>query len=171
MNSLQMQKLQEIVIKSIKDKTISDEEMVELKGWLEEHMELRGFYPFDKIFDCVEKIMIDNVMDENEMQMLLGVLDTFVNPQTVNVEIDFTNKAVCLSGEFRCGSKKEVEDMLKEKGATVVKTVTSKLDILILGESGSAAWKYGNYGSKYEKACQFNEKGKSIVIVKESDVM
>lgn len=55
--------------------------------------------------------------------------------------------------------------------STIVKTVTSKLNILILGESGSAAWKYGNYGSKYEKACQFNEKGQSIIIVKESDVI
>ena len=31
--------------------------------------------------------------------------------------------------------------------------------------------KYGNYGSKYEKACQLNEKGKSILIVKESEVI
>ena len=50
-------------------------------------------------------------------------------------------------------------------------SVTGKLDVLILGETGSAAWKYGNYGSKYEKACQLNEKGKSILIVKESDVI
>ena len=58
-----------------------------------------------------------------------------------------------------------------KKGAEIAKTVTGKLDVLILGESGSAAWKYGNYGSKYEKACQLNEKGKTIVIVKESDVI
>lgn len=29
----------------------------------------------------------------------------------------------------------------------------------------------GNYGSKDEKACQLNEKGKKIVIVKEGEVM
>lgn len=167
----QMQKLQEIVIKSMKDNIISDEEVIELKRWLENHIELRGFYPFDIIFDCVEKIMSDDVMDDNEMQTLLGVLDAFVNPQTVNVEVEFLNKTVCLSGEFKCGSKKEVEDILTKRGAMVVKSVTSKLDILILGEAGSAAWKYGNYGSKYEKAYQLNEKGKSIIIVKESDVI
>jgi len=167
----QMQKLQEIVIKSIKDNVITDEEMVELEEWLENHIELRGFYPFDKIIESVEQIMLDGVMDENERQILLRVLDEFVNPHTVNVEVDFSNKTVCLSGEFNYGSKKQVEEVLTLKGATIVKTVTSKLDILILGESGSAAWKYGNYGSKYEKACQFNEKGHSIIIVKESDVI
>jgi len=36
--------------------------------------------------------------------------------------------------------------------------------------TGSAMWKYGNYGSKYEKACQLKEKGKNIVILKEKDV-
>ena len=51
-----------------------------------------------------------------------------------------------------------------------MKSVTGNLDVLILGQAGSAAWKYGNYGSKYEKAQQLNEKGKNIVIVKEEDL-
>ena len=76
---------------------------------------------------------------------------------------------LCL--EFNYGSKKQVEDFLCAQGAVIAKSVTGKLDVLILGEAGSSAWKYGNYGSKYEKACQLNEKGKKIVIVKESDVI
>ena len=76
-----------------------------------------------------------------------------------------------LSGEFNYGSKKQVEELLSEKGAILVNSVTGKLDVLVLGETGSVAWKYGNYGSKYEKARQLNEKGKSILIVKESDVI
>lgn len=81
------------------------------------------------------------------------------------------NKSVCLSGEFNFGSKKQVENYLIKQGAIIAKSVTGQLDILILGEAGSAAWKYGNYGSKYEKARQLNEKGKSIIIVKENDVI
>lgn len=49
--------------------------------------------------------------------------------------------------------------------------VTKKVDILILGEAGSAAWKYGNYGSKYEKARQLQEKGSNIIVVKEQDII
>ena len=167
----EMQKLQEIVISIIDDDNISDEEINELKNWLETHKELKGYYPFDKIFEVVEDVMLDGVMDQDEKQILLGLMDAFINPQTVQADIDFTGKNVCLSGEFNYGSKKQVEDFLCAQGAVIAKSVTGKLDVLILGEAGSAAWKYGNYGSKYEKACQLNEKGKKIVIVKESDVI
>ena len=166
-----MQNLQQIVMEIIHDHRISDTEVNELRYWLEQHEELKGFYPFDKIFEVVEDILLDGVMDADEEKELLGLLDAFINPQTVKTEIDFAGKTVCLSGEFHYGSKKQVEDFLSGKGAVIAKSVTGKLDVLILGEAGSAAWKYGNYGSKYEKACQLNEKGRGIVIVKESDVI
>lgn len=166
-----MQTLQQIVMEIIADNNISDEEICELKRWLEEHEELKGYYPFDKIFEVVEHIMLDGLMDASEKQELLNILDAFINPHTDATEVDFAGKTVCLSGEFNYGSKKQVEELLSKKGAILVKSVTGKLDVLVLGEVGSAAWKYGNYGSKYEKACQLNENGKSIVIVKESDVI
>lgn len=143
---------------------------MELKGWLEKHVNLAGFYPFDKIYELVETIMLDGFMDDAESKELLKLLDAFINPQTENVEIDFTEKKVCLSGDFNIGSKKQVEELLTKKGAIILKSVTGNLDVLILGQAGSAAWKYGNYGSKYEKAQQLNEKGKNIVIVKEEDL-
>lgn len=167
----EMQKLQILISEIIEDCDISDAEMSELQAWLGTHNELKGFYPFDKIYEVVEGIMLDGVMDTEEKELLLGILDAFINPQTQNVKIDFNGKLVCLSGEFHYGSKKQVEESLRAKGAEIAKSVTGKLDVLILGEAGSAAWKYGNYGSKYEKACQLNEKGKKIVIVKEGDVM
>ena len=167
----EMQKLQLLVSEIIADQDISEEEMSELRTWLGAHDALKGFYPFDKIYEVVEDIMLDGIRDAEEKKLLLGILDAFVNPQTQNVEIDFTGKLVCLSGEFNYGSKSQVEELLCAKGAEIAKSVTGKLDVLILGEAGSAAWKYGNYGSKYEKACQLNEKGKGILIVKEGDVM
>ncbi|MBQ8246049.1 MAG: hypothetical protein IJZ42_02870 [Lachnospiraceae bacterium] len=167
----EMQKLQFLVSGIIEDCDISDAEINELQAWLGSHSELKGFYPFDKIYEVVEDIMLDGVMNAEEKELLLGILDAFINPQTQNVEIDFNGKLVCLSGEFNYGSKSQVEEWLCAKGAEIAKGVTGKLDVLILGEAGSAAWKYGNYGSKYEKACQLNEKGKKIVIVKEGDVM
>lgn len=169
-NTKEMQQLQEIVSNIIEDQVITDSEIKDLKDWIENHVKLIGFYPFDKIFEMVETIILDGIMDNEEQQQLLKLLDAFINPQTENVSIDFKNKFVCLSGEFDLGSKKQVEEMLVMKGASIAKSVTGNLDILILGQAGSAAWKYGNYGSKYEKARQLNEKGKNIVIVKEKDV-
>jgi DNA polymerase III epsilon subunit-like protein len=166
-----MQKLQKIIFEIVEDNVISDDEIMQLKVWLEQHEDLNGFYPFDKIFELVEDIMMDGELNEAEEQELLCLLDAFINPQTENVEIDFCGKLVCLSGVFKYGSKKQVEDFLLNYGAVIANSVTGKLNVLILGEAGSTTWKYGNYGSKYEKACQLNEKGKSIIIIKENDVI
>lgn len=167
----EMQKLQEIVTRIIEDNVISDNEIEQLKLWLEKHDELKGFYPFDKIFELVDDIMLDNEMNFEEEQELLKLLDAFINPQIENVEINFSGKSICLSGEFNFGSKKQVEEHFSRHGAIIAKNVTGNLDVLILGEAGSAAWKYGNYGSKYEKARQLNEKGRSIIIIKENDAI
>lgn len=51
------------------------------------------------------------------------------------VERDFAGKTICLSGEFNYGSKKQVEELLSEKGALLTKSVSGKLDVLILGKN------------------------------------
>ena len=112
-----------------------------LRAWHERHESLKGYYPFDKVFEIVEDAMLDGMLDEEEKRVLLDLPDAFINPQTTKESIDFAGKMVCLSGEFNYGSKKQVEDLLVEKGAIIAKSVTAKLDVLILGEAGSAAWK------------------------------
>lgn len=167
----EMQKLQEIVKDIIVDEKVSDLEIRQLEKWLLDHDNLKGFYPYDKIFSVVETVMLDGILDMDEQVKLLNLLDAFVNPRTETAPISFAGKIICLSGDFVYGNKKQVEELLCDRGAIIAKSVTSKTDILILGEAGSAAWKYGNYGSKYEKACQLNEKGKNIIILKEKDVI
>ena len=100
-----------------------------------------------------------------------GTKEEFTDKKAEGADDFWNGKLVCLSGEFSFGSKKEVESFLAAKGATVSPSVTKKLNVLILGQGGSDAWKYGNYGSKYEKAKQLNEKGCSIEIYKEKDVL
>lgn len=167
----EMQKLQEIVKDIIADEKVSGFEIQELEKWLVNHDNLKGFYPYDKIFGVVEKVMADGILDMDEQVELLDLLDVFVNPKTEKTPIKLEGKTICLSGDFVYGSKKQVEEFLSDRGAIIAKSVTGKIDILILGEAGSIAWKYGNYGSKYEKACQLNEKGKNITILKEKDII
>lgn len=167
----EMQKLQEVVKDIIADEKVSHLEIQELEKWLINHDNLKGFYPYDKILRVVEKVMSDGILDINEQVELLNLLDAFVNPKTEKTPIKLEGKTICLSGDFVYGSKKQVGEFLGDRGAIIAKSVTSKTDILILGEAGSAAWKYGNYGSKYEKACQINEKGKNIIILKEKDII
>lgn len=130
----EMQKLQEIVKDIIVDEKVSDLEIRQLEKWLLDHDNLKGFYPYDKIFGVVEAVMLDEILDTDEQVKLLNLLDAFVNPRTETAPISFAGKIVCLSGDFVYGNKKQVEELLCDRGAIIAKSVTSKTDILILGK-------------------------------------
>ena len=169
--TLAMQELQVIVTDIINDSSITVEEANSLLDWMNAHSELEGFYPYDKIFNLIDDILSDGVIEKDEEQELLELLDAYINPQTTKSKVNVNNKVVCLSGEFDYGSKSEVEQFFISKGAKISKSVTKKIDILVLGEAGNTAWKYGNYGTKYEKAQQYNEKGANILVYKENDII
>lgn len=54
---------------------------------VEKHEDLKGYYLFDKIFEVVEDVMFDGVMDVDEKRILLNALDAFINPHTEKSEI------------------------------------------------------------------------------------
>lgn len=166
-----MQELQEIVSNIINDSVITIEEANSLLDWMYSHSDLEGFYPYDKIFNLIDDILSDGIIEANEEHELLELLDAYINPQTTKLKVNVNSKVICLSGEFDYGSKSEVEQFFVSKGAKISKTVTKKIDILVLGETGNVAWKYGNYGTKYEKAQQLNEKGANILVYKENDII
>lgn len=169
--TLEMQKLQMIVSDIINDSVITVEEANSLLDWMNSHSDLEGFYPYDKILNMIDNILSDGIIDANEEHELLELLDAYINPQTTKLKVNVNNKVICLSGEFGYGSKSEVEQLFISRGAKISNTVTKKIDILVLGEAGNVAWKYGNYGTKYEKAKQYNEKGANILVYKENDII
>ena len=84
---------------------------------------------------------------------------------------ELLGKLVCLTGEFKYGQKSEVTKLLEEKGAMCKDGVTSKTDLLIVGGQGSSSWKCGTYGGKIKKAMEMMEKGATIKIYDEDEVV
>ena len=82
---------------------------------------------------------------------------------------DIRVKVFCLTGEFKAGGRSQVEAYFVAQGGIAGKSVTKKTDYLIVGELGSDMWSSGNYGSKVKKAMELQEKGSTIVIVKEGE--
>ena len=157
------------------DGNISISELNSLRFWMKSNDSLKGIFPFDSIFDAVENVLEDNKISDDEENMLNSLFDRFINPvssdhkENTN-EIDFQDKLVCLTGEFQNGSKSQISKKLEKLGAVIAKSVTKKTDILLVGGQGSAAWSYGNYGSKVKKALQLQEKGQEINIIGEDDL-
>lgn len=82
--------------------------------------------------------------------------------------LDFNKKHVVLTGNFKSGEKRSLILLrLLDLGAINYEDVSSNVDVLIVGEKGSAAWR-GQYGKKIETAVELQKKGHSILIISET---
>lgn len=167
--------LSEYIAYMTQDNFISDQEINILENWMEVNKELAGNYPYDIIYDKITDILADQIITEKEREEMLALLIEQSDPIQHHSEecesIDFTNKTICLTGDFESGSRSEMEQTFEKAGAAVSKSVTAKTDYLIVGGSGSAAWSCGNYGNKVKKALELQGKGKSIIIIREDVAM
>lgn len=167
--TLSLQILNGIIDGIISDKVINDKEIYNLNRWLKDNDYLADVYPYDKIVLEINKILQDGIITQDEKSNLLKTFNDIINPsKETETNIDFCGKSFCLTGEFLLGSKNEVSEILKQKGAIQKSGVSSKLDYLIVGLVGSEAWKFGNYGGKILKAKELQEKGSSIKIIDEN---
>lgn len=167
--------LKELLSDASLDGKITKSEVFSLKSWLDSNQNLAGNYPFDIVFKSIEKVLEDGVLEQEELEELFDIFQEVLDPVNAvakcdDSHIDFSEKKICLSGEFEFfSSKAEVESLLIAKGAEIKKSVVKSLDYLIVGGKGSDAWSSGNYGTKVKKALEWNEKGSAIQILREED--
>ena len=114
------------------------------------------------------------IIFKQEYDELMKGFNDFINPikeEKISGIPNFQDKIFCLTGTFNSGSKESIEKRIIEKGGICGKGVTTKTDYLIVGGSGSDAWKFGNYGGKVQKAMELKEKGKNIEIISEDEFL
>lgn len=172
--SLALLELLNILSAIIEDGKIDFSEMDQLRDWIAVHSELAGNYPYDTVYHQIESILEDGVVEESELDELLKVCNRLIDPvgnkcSCAQTSVDVNGRNVVLSGEFSVGSKSKVEAILIANGATVQKSVTSKTNIVLVGNQGNNAWAAGNYGTKIKKAMELQAKGVNVLIVKESE--
>lgn len=171
-NTKLLQQLKEIIEFIMVDGKIESNEINFLKMWLSENKHLAGNYPFDKINAIINNVLEDEEISAEEYKELNVVFNDFIDPLSTKEntsEIIFNDKLFCLTGTFISGSKDDIEKKIVSKGGICSKGVTSKLNYLVVGDAGSDAWKFGNYGGKVQKAMELNEKGKNIIIIAETE--
>ncbi|WP_281983483.1 BRCT domain-containing protein [Thalassorhabdomicrobium marinisediminis] len=74
-------------------------------------------------------------------------------------ESSVLGRTIVLTGAFRYGTRREIEDKLTSYGAEMKKTVTVKTDIVIIGSEGSPYFTYKTHGGKLAKAFQLRADG------------
>jgi len=155
------------------DQRIDPAEVLRLGNWLLDHQNLRGNYPYDRIYEQVEKALEDGVLTEEELDRLLSLFLSCLSPVgkiSCDGEFCLNGKCICVSGEFKYGSRSDVKTLMESHGAIWKDGVTGKTDILIVGENGSAAWALGSYGGKIKKAMELRASGCAIEIWEETKI-
>ncbi len=167
-----IQTLKEILETIESDKAISPEELRLLFVWLQANQTLLGNYPYDVLMQSITDIYADGVVEQRELQNLLEIVQRFLHPTGAihNNSVDFSQKNVCLTGEFKRGSKEDVAKWFLAKGAVMQTAVNKKTEFVVVGEVGDKRWSFGNFGTKVKKAMELNEKGLQIAILGESDI-
>lgn len=141
--------------------------------WLANEGAAEFLMPYKEILPIIRKVIEDGIIEQSELDYLLEFFKAQINPLNAEIgaiDVELSNKSICLTGDFDYGSKQEVQERLSEIGATVVSSVTRKTDILLIGEKGSESWACGTYGTKAKKAIELRSKGYPIMILKEKDV-
>ena len=173
-NTKALQELQGILFGVICDNVLNDDEILFIEKWLDSHKELKGNYPYDKIYSKIEDVLEDGIITEDERADLFALITKIINPVEKSVPdicIQIKKSSICLTGEFECMQKKDLSILLESMGAIIKNNVTKTLDYLFVGDKGSDKWAQGNYGTKIKKAMELNEKGSNIQILKEKDII
>lgn len=169
-----LQELQGFILGIIADNILVESEVLSLKNWLDNHSSLAGNYPFDRVFSAIEKALDDKFLSQDELDELFVLFKNFsspINECSCKVDnFDFSGKTVCLSGDFKFGSKKTIEDIFCSIGASCKSSVSKKTNYVIVGANGSADWACGNYGTKIKKALELQSQGIDIKIIKEDEL-
>ena len=82
-------------------------------------------------------------------------------PIEKNLEsIEFESRSFCLTGKFSSayGSRKAIENIIKDKGGEIKETVPQSLDYLIIGELGNTDWIHSTFGRKIQTVLENKKK-------------
>lgn len=153
------------------DAKITESECKNLRQWLYDNIYLSDHFPFNKSMEVLDKVLEDSIITKEETEYMANMINEMLNPvDCLKEEINTVNgKHVCLSGNFAYGQKVDVERYIAAKGGIIDNTVKKNTDILIIGNCECQSYSNGTYGTKVKKALEYNQKGCSIKIIKESD--
>ena len=184
-----MQRLQGILGGVTLDGKITKEELTALGNWMQEHEHLKGCWPYDEIEGLITSVLQDGVIDEVEHRLLVNFFSEFLDyadnraisiPDheimgsvtgvcTVCPEINFEENVFCFTGKSSRMTRIELEEIVRKRGGSCSRRVTSSIDYLVIGVDGNPAWAFACYGRKVEEAIKLRRSGNPLLLVHEND--
>lgn len=164
------------------DGVVDQNEAAGILGWLDANAECLDTWPASVLYDRLQAMLADGMLDADEAGELLGLLMQIAAPAGVGIaaapstlpltapapEIIYSGRSFCFTGVFEFGSRAQCHEAVMERGGEPAKGITKKLNYLVIGSVGSECWRHSSFGTKIMKAAQYCEDGAGIAIVSEA---
>lgn len=174
------------------DGYLSDEEIWQLKAWLDSNEFLTGVYPYDELLALTTGVLADGRVSSDERNTLVAFISNLIEfKSSYNLaepdfaalraqysvggicalcpDIVFADRSFCFTGEsYKCG-RAEFVDVVTGLGGVARSGVSGKTDYLVVGNAGNPCWAFACYGRKIEEALRLRKKGAAVQIVNETD--
>jgi len=167
----------------LSDGAVSEGEAIFLQQWLSTNKEISNLWPANIIYNRINEMLTDNILDPDEEKELLELLLEVTGGPTLNETISsmsstlpistpdplisYEKTVFCLTGKFITGSRKQCENIIKSRGGNTCSSPTKKTNYVVIGLIGSSDWIHSTHGRKIEKAVDLRDKGHDIHIITE----
>lgn len=166
----------------IADQVVNKGEACFLCSWMEANLSYSDDPIVNQLYCRIHEMLIDGILDQDEQNELRQILAGFTGESTINHKhslscslplcspppvVKFPTMTFCLTGRFAYGSRRFCEEVVIERGGSVVKNVSAKVDYVVIGTFCSTDWIHTSYGRKIEKAAELKQTGTPIAIITE----
>ncbi|PWJ87391.1 hypothetical protein C8D77_117107 [Mesorhizobium loti] len=164
------------------DGAITKTEVEFLQKWLAANAEISAQPIIRILYQRVNEILEDGVLDSDEHAQLLDTLNSFSNrdfelgevlkPTSLPLSdpaptLTFAGRLYCFTGTFNFGQRKYCEQAIADRGG-FSGGLSQKTEFLVIGAYATESWKHSSFGDKIVKAAGWRDQGLPISIVAES---
>lgn len=167
------------------DGVVSLEEARFLQDWLKANMAHLDDPVVNILFQRLELMLKDNLLDPEEAADLLSMLRQFGGLEMAKAksssyaapndlpfnqpapELEWSGRLFVFTGTMAYGPRKDCQALVEEKGGLIGGSVSKKTHYLIVGSIGNEQWRHSSYGLKIMKAVELRDSGCPIAILGE----
>lgn len=164
------------------DGNLNDDEVRFLHNWLSQNQTIATAWPGDVIYARVKDVLADGQITDDERTYLTEMLQQLIggsaekladSTHVTELALDRTATVTipactfCLTGDFVFATRTHCESVIQKRGGHTSKSVTKKVNYVVVGGLGSAEWKHGSFGTKIEKAIEYQRQGVPLLIIHE----
>jgi len=169
----------------IADDTLNEKEIRFLDQWLRDNEDIASVWPGEVMARRIREVLADNIVTNEELEYLKQTLNELIGSTiqetgaigglstTLPLNDDraqpvvFQDNAFCFTGNFLYGTRSACERAVMQRGGMAFDGVRMNLEYLVIGTMISPDWANTSFGRKIEKAIEYQNKGRQILIISE----